>query len=174
MPTTCSPIPARGRISSRLGCRIPILEPFANCFPPIAEALSLIHDLGGVSSWAHPRTEDAKNWLALFKSKGLKGVEAFRPSRGHRSRRKLRELAAHLQLHVTGGSDTHGNRRTTTYANNCRTKEHYVLYVQRMQNTANTCAIGPNGIHTVVSSACLRVHAQHNPRCKVGRHTAPT
>ncbi|MBM74731.1 MAG: hypothetical protein CMK59_04975 [Proteobacteria bacterium] len=84
-------------------------QPYPSYFPDIKEVLSFVENVGGFSSWAHPKTEDAKKWLSLFKTYGLKGVEGFRPTRGRQHRRKLRELAASLQLHVTGGSDTHGS-----------------------------------------------------------------
>ena len=84
-------------------------QPYSSYFPSIKEVLSFANDVGGFSSWAHPRSEEASRWLAVFKTYGLKSVEGFRPTRGKHRRRKLRELAASLQLHVTGGSDTHGS-----------------------------------------------------------------
>ena len=84
-------------------------QPYSNYFPSIKEVLEFATDVGGFSSWAHPRTEEASRWLAVFKKYGLNSVEGFRPTRGKHHRRKLRELAASLQLHVTGGSDTHGS-----------------------------------------------------------------
>ena len=84
-------------------------QPYSSYFPSIQEVLNFAADVGGMSSWAHPRGEDASRWLSVFKKYGLKSVEGFRPTRGKHRRRKLRELAASLQLHVTGGSDAHGS-----------------------------------------------------------------
>jgi 3',5'-nucleoside bisphosphate phosphatase len=80
----------------------------AESFPSAEAVLSEISAAGGFSSWAHPRGEDAQKWLPQFAQWGLNAVEGYRPFRGKNRRKKIRELAASLQLHVTGGSDNHG------------------------------------------------------------------
>ncbi|MCS6851629.1 MAG: PHP domain-containing protein [Gemmataceae bacterium] len=75
---------------------------------PVAEALELVHEAGGVASWAHPPYDGTRDALARLREMGLDAVEVEYP--GHRPARvrQLRLWAAELGLAVTGGSDCHG------------------------------------------------------------------
>jgi predicted metal-dependent phosphoesterase TrpH len=75
---------------------------------PVADAIKLVRDAGGVASWAHPNYHCTRETLLELKSCGLAAIEAeypaFRASRVH----ELRQLAETLGLAISGGSDCHG------------------------------------------------------------------
>ena len=67
--------------------------------------------MGGMTSWAHPKPKDAKRWLPIFAKNGLQAVEVYRATnRKHFAKRQLISMAKSHNLHVTGGSDSHGTR----------------------------------------------------------------
>jgi predicted metal-dependent phosphoesterase TrpH len=78
---------------------------------PLARAIALVRQAGGVAALAHPSYDWTRQELAGLRDLGLGAVEAdypgFRPS----WRRQLRDLARDLGLAVTGGSDCHGPER---------------------------------------------------------------
>jgi len=63
---------------------------------------------GGVTSWAHPDLEQAREWVPTFMEAGLQGLEGLRPGFGRRQRNAFRRLAREHGLFLTGGSDFHG------------------------------------------------------------------
>jgi predicted metal-dependent phosphoesterase TrpH len=75
---------------------------------PVAEAIALVRNAGGVASWAHPSYDCIRETLTALRRCGLGAIEAnypgFRPCRV----RELRSLAAELGLAVAAGSDCHG------------------------------------------------------------------
>lgn len=75
---------------------------------PVADAIRLVRDAGGVASWAHPLYDCTKESLRDLKNLGLNAVEVeyptIRPSRG----KELAHWACELGLAITGGSDCHG------------------------------------------------------------------
>lgn len=75
---------------------------------PVAEAIALLRNAGGVSSWAHPGNDCTKVNLLELRSLGLHAVEAAYPSVRPSRVREIRNLAQDLGLAVTGGSDCHG------------------------------------------------------------------
>jgi predicted metal-dependent phosphoesterase TrpH len=75
---------------------------------PVAEAIALVRNAGGVASWAHPNYDCTEESLRALRELGLQAVEADFPSCRHSRRRELRALASRLDLAVTGGSDCHG------------------------------------------------------------------
>ncbi len=75
---------------------------------PVAEAVSLVHGAGGITSLAHPPTDCDAGYLSELKSLGLTAVEALHPSASNKQIDFLRETARTLGLLVTGGSDSHG------------------------------------------------------------------
>ncbi|MBV9124318.1 MAG: PHP domain-containing protein [Planctomycetes bacterium] len=75
---------------------------------PVAEALALVRQAGGVASWAHPGSGCTWEDLAALGRLGLGAVEAVYPGYRPAQVRRLREWAAALGLAVTGGSDCHG------------------------------------------------------------------
>jgi predicted metal-dependent phosphoesterase TrpH len=81
--------------------------------PDAADAVRLVHEVGGVPVVAHPLATrrggpltDAT--IAALAEAGLAGLEADHRDHEPRSRDHLRGLAAELGLLVTGGSDYHG------------------------------------------------------------------
>ena len=74
----------------------------------LIDALRAAHDVGGVTVWAHPPTEQVKEHAATLAREGLDGLEVLRPRLPSRDRRALRKAARELGLCVTGGSDWHG------------------------------------------------------------------
>jgi predicted metal-dependent phosphoesterase TrpH len=75
---------------------------------PVAEAIGLVRDAGGVASWAHPNYDCTEESLGALRELGLQAVEADFPSCRPSRRRELRALASRVELAVTGGSDCHG------------------------------------------------------------------
>jgi hypothetical protein len=71
-------------------------------------AIALIHEVGGVSVWAHPRMDVFENLLADLLSWGLRGVECIRPRVQPAEMQYLEESARHRNLLISGGSDWHG------------------------------------------------------------------
>ncbi len=75
---------------------------------PVAEAIALVRQAGGVAAWAHPPYDASKDTLHKLRAIGLQAIEvdypSCRPGRG----RELRAWAGDLGLAVTGGSDCHG------------------------------------------------------------------
>lgn len=78
------------------------------CRLPVAEALALVRDAGGVAAWAHPRYDCTQDSLAELRGLGLGAVEAEYPGTRRSRVRELRGWADALGLAVTGGSDCHG------------------------------------------------------------------
>lgn len=75
---------------------------------PVAEAIGLLHAAGGVASLAHPSYDGVPALLAELKVLGLDAMEVDYPNCRPSWARQLRDLAAQLELAVTGGSDCHG------------------------------------------------------------------
>lgn len=75
---------------------------------PLAEAIGLIRDAGGVTSLAHPSAALTLPQLRELREIGLQAVEASYPSQRQVRSRELRSWASALGLAVTGGSDCHG------------------------------------------------------------------
>jgi predicted metal-dependent phosphoesterase TrpH len=80
---------------------------------PLLEAVDLVRDAGGVSVVAHPWARRGRRvltaeLLAQLKERGLAGIEVDHNNHSAAVRAELRELAADLDLVVTGSSDYHG------------------------------------------------------------------
>ncbi|GAA4909499.1 hypothetical protein EV188_104226 [Actinomycetospora succinea] len=88
---------------------------------PIATAIALIRDAGGVAVFAHPFARrrgpcvDA-SVIRDLAGKGLDGVEIDHPDHAPEDRAALREIAAGTGLLVTGSSDYHGTNKATGIA----------------------------------------------------------
>lgn len=78
-----------------------------------ARAIALVRAAGGVTVLAHP-LGDRRGWqipasvIADLAACGLTGIEVNHPQHGQAQRQRLTDLAASLQLTVSGGSDDHG------------------------------------------------------------------
>jgi predicted metal-dependent phosphoesterase TrpH len=75
---------------------------------PLADAIRLVRDAGGVSSYAHPPGDLGELALARLRAMGLDAVEAEYPAFKASRTKALRAAAGRLRLLVTGGSDCHG------------------------------------------------------------------
>lgn len=81
---------------------------------PLVEAIELVRDAGGVTVLAHPwarrgRTVLTRDVLAELTEAGLAGLEVDHNNHSAAVRAELREIAADLDLVVTGSSDYHGS-----------------------------------------------------------------
>lgn len=72
------------------------------------EAIRVARAHGGLTSWAHPPLEKARQWTKRFARAGLQGLEVYRPGPGPMVRRSLKRLTLKHGLFPTGGSDWHG------------------------------------------------------------------
>lgn len=71
------------------------------------DAIEILHQAGGVSVVAHPGLSQCEQWLELFASWGLDGIEVYHPEHKKKQQKKYRQLAEKLGLFITGGSDFH-------------------------------------------------------------------
>lgn len=78
---------------------------------PVAEALALVRDAGGVAAWAHPAYDCTKEQLSELQALGLVALEVEYPDVRRSRMLELRGWAEKLGLAVTGGSDCHGPGR---------------------------------------------------------------
>ncbi len=67
-----------------------------------------IHDLGGVTSLAHPGL--IKNQQAIYRmiDFGVGALEVYHPDHNSNTQKRLLKLCEAHQLKITGGSDWHG------------------------------------------------------------------
>jgi predicted metal-dependent phosphoesterase TrpH len=72
------------------------------------EAVQLVREAGGISSYAHPGNEIDAQRLAQLAEIGLGAVEVEYPTFKNSRKQQLRQWASDLNLAVTGGSDCHG------------------------------------------------------------------
>jgi predicted metal-dependent phosphoesterase TrpH len=75
---------------------------------PVADAIALVRGAGGVAAWAHPSYHGERERLLALRRLGLQAIEADYPAHRPSLVRRLRGLAAELDLAVTAGSDCHG------------------------------------------------------------------
>ncbi len=80
-----------------------------------AEAIQMIHDVGGVAVLAHPATLKHDELIPGMIAAGLDGLEVMHPRQDDDARRRYHALAKKNGLLVSGGSDFHG-KRTPTYS----------------------------------------------------------
>jgi predicted metal-dependent phosphoesterase TrpH len=73
------------------------------------DAIRLIHDVGGVAIWAHPRLSAVERFLDSLIDWGIDGLECFRPTALPGEALQLERIACTRGLLITGGSDWHGS-----------------------------------------------------------------
>ncbi len=73
-----------------------------------AEGIKLIHAAGGLAVLAHGGRTHSDEAIRQLVDEGLDGLETLHPDHGPFEVRRLRRLAAELDLLETGGSDWHG------------------------------------------------------------------
>ena len=84
---------------------------------PVARAIKMIDDAGGVTVLAHPFARSrgpivTAEVVAELTEVGLSGIEVDHPDHDEPTRDELRALAKDLNLLVTGSSDYHGSNKT--------------------------------------------------------------
>jgi predicted metal-dependent phosphoesterase TrpH len=75
---------------------------------PLADAVTMLHDAGGIAVVAHPGHDGTRARLEAFKRIGFDGVEVRHPSHTAEDMARLGTLADFLGLVPSGGSDWHG------------------------------------------------------------------
>jgi predicted metal-dependent phosphoesterase TrpH len=76
---------------------------------PPEEVIGIIHAAGGVASLAHPGQTGVDARIAAYAESGLDALEVFHPDHDKPSTARYRDVAARMNLLVTGGSDFHGD-----------------------------------------------------------------
>jgi 3',5'-nucleoside bisphosphate phosphatase len=74
-----------------------------------AAVVRLIHEAGGVASFAHPGVTRRDDLLEPLAAAGLDAIEVFHSEHDRESEARYLALATRLGLAVTGGSDYHGD-----------------------------------------------------------------
>ncbi len=85
----------------------------ARSYPTVAEAITWIHEAGGVAVWAHPfwDIEDEQQVLAAidrYRAEGLDGVEVYYTTHTPEQTALLADRCGELGLLTTGSADFHG------------------------------------------------------------------
>ena len=98
--------------------------------PTPLEAVKLIKEAGGVSVIAHPYssmrdTKMSANNFKELKQAGLNGIEVDHRDHGADERINLRNIAAELDLVITGSSDFHGTGKLNLIGENVTSPEHW-------------------------------------------------
>lgn len=75
---------------------------------PTEEAIALIRSVGGVPVLAHPNISGADDVISMLAAQGLLGLEAYHAEHDHQRQVRYAQIAEHLGLVATGGSDFHG------------------------------------------------------------------
>lgn len=73
------------------------------------QGIDLIHEVGGVAVWAHPRPTVLEKHLDTMVGFGLDGVECYRPNASPAEVSVVEQHARKRGLLLTGGSDWHGS-----------------------------------------------------------------
>jgi predicted metal-dependent phosphoesterase TrpH len=76
--------------------------------PNTATVVEIIHNAGGLASFAHPGVTKRDDLIAPLAERGLDAIEVYHSDHTQEDTTAYRRLAARLGLLVTGGSDFHG------------------------------------------------------------------
>ncbi|HIJ79980.1 MAG: PHP domain-containing protein [Desulfobulbaceae bacterium] len=87
--------------------------------PQASEVIAQISSAGGLAMLAHPVCIDPSfasipSLVGNLKQHGLDGLEAYYPSHSNKNTKALKQLADDHNLLVCGGTDFHGNNRSST------------------------------------------------------------
>ena len=75
---------------------------------PVAEAIALVREAGGVSAWAHPGADCTWDAVRALYNLGMRALEVDWPTARIARSRVLRQWAKTLGMATTAGSDCHG------------------------------------------------------------------
>jgi predicted metal-dependent phosphoesterase TrpH len=106
--------------------------------PTPVDAVKLIREAGGVAVIAHPYasfrdTALTDSHFAELKAAGLNGIEVDHRDHGADERNNLRQIAANLDLVITGSSDFHGSGKLNLIGENVTSPEHW----EKLESHAN-------------------------------------
>lgn len=73
-----------------------------------ATVVRIVHEAGGIASFAHPGVTKRDDLLETLAGKGLDALEAFHSEHDRETEARYVAMAARLGLAVSGGSDYHG------------------------------------------------------------------
>ncbi|MDP9406967.1 MAG: phosphatase, partial [Actinomycetota bacterium] len=101
-----------------------------------AHAVRLVRDAGGVAVFAHPLASSrgaivGEDVIEAMAEAGLAGLEADHPDHPPEARRRAREIAARLDLVVTGASDYHGSNKVQGLGAELTSPDAYRALVER-------------------------------------------
>ncbi|MEY2407958.1 MAG: 3,5-nucleoside bisphosphate phosphatase [Verrucomicrobiota bacterium] len=72
------------------------------------DAIALVHQAGGLAVLAHPGLNHNDDLIPELVEAGMDGIECFHTKHSTTMTQRYLEMADHLRLLVTGGSDCHG------------------------------------------------------------------
>ncbi|MBE0446704.1 MAG: PHP domain-containing protein [Actinobacteria bacterium] len=103
----------KGYVSGFSNAFIKYLRRGALCFKekfvyPVDRSISIIHEAGGISIFAHPGLAHLDEYIDKFIDMGLDGIEAFHPEHPAQDIERYIKVAHDKGLLITGGSDCHG------------------------------------------------------------------
>jgi hypothetical protein len=75
------------------------------------DAIALIHQAGGLAVMAHPGLNHCDEIIPTLAGQGLDGIECFHTKHSAKMSKHYLNVAARLNLLVTGGSDCHGHSK---------------------------------------------------------------
>ncbi len=87
---------------------------------PIADAITMVHEAGGIAVLAHPGTDGRPERIAALAAAGLDGLEVRHPGHAMDVEPRLTRLAAQHGMVRSGGSDWHGGGEGTRLLNGMR------------------------------------------------------
>jgi len=73
------------------------------------EAVSVVHQAGGVAVLAHPSVKLLDTWVSRLAAAGMDGIEVYRPASGGNQELYSEMVAEDFGMFATGGSDWHGS-----------------------------------------------------------------
>ena len=79
--------------------------------PSPATAIAVIHDAGGVASFAHPGVTKRDSLIVTLVDRGLDAIEVYHSDHAPEDERAYQQLATRLGVLISGGSDFHGDLR---------------------------------------------------------------
>ncbi len=100
------------------------------CKMSAGEALTLIHQAGGVAVLAHPGLNRCDDVIPELVAAGLDGIECFHTRHSNTASRHYLELAKAHGLLVTGGSDCHGMNKGKPLIGSLKLPYEYVRQLQ--------------------------------------------
>ncbi len=99
---------------------------FPKFFQTPFETIKLIKDSGGVAVLAHPMLTQKDELIPGFVKAGLDGIEVYYPNCSKEVTDFYLGIAEKHGLYVTGGSDAHGEAKTSTYIGKARVPYRYL------------------------------------------------